>query len=62
MLIELIAEIWVLKSERVLIYEGAKQTKAYKFVRAFHGRYRVMEVLEMGVVVQSIDRPQQEPM
>ena len=40
---------------------GAKQTKAYKFARAFHGPYRIKEVMETGVVVQPVDKPNQEP-
>ena len=44
--------------DRVFVFmPGAKQTK---FTRAFHGPYRVKEVLETGVLVQPVDRPNQE--
>ena len=35
-----------------------KASKAYKFARPFHGPFRVMDVLETGVIVQPVDRPQ----
>ena len=40
---------------------GAKQNKAYKLARAFHGPYRVKKVEETGVVVLHVDQPTQEP-
>ena len=40
---------------------SAKQNKAYKFARAFHGPYRVKETMDSGVVVVPVDRPNQEP-
>lgn len=38
----------------------AKQGKAYKFARPFHGPYRVVEVFETGASVRRIDDPQQD--
>ena len=32
-----------------------KATKAYKFARPFHGPFRVVEVLDAGVVVRPVD-------
>ena len=37
-----------------------KANKAYKFARPFHGPFRVVEVLETGVVVREVDQPQGE--
>ena len=37
-----------------------KASKAYKFARPFHGPFRVMDVLETGVIVQPVGRPQDE--
>ena len=46
--------------ERVFIYmPKEKATKAYKFARPFHGPFRVVEVLEAGVVVQQVSKPQE---
>ena len=39
---------------------GAKRGKAYKFARAFHGPYRILEVVDNGVMVRSVDRPRAE--
>ena len=45
--------------ERVFVYmPKEKASKAYKFARPFHGPFRVMDVLETGVIVQPVDRPQ----
>ena len=40
---------------------GSEQGNAYKFVRTFHGLYRIKEVSETGVLVCPIDRPNGEP-
>ena len=48
--------------DRVFVFmPSAKQNKAYKFARAFHGQYRVKEVMETGIVVVPVDRPNQAP-
>ena len=39
-----------------------KASKAYKFARPFYGPYRVVEVLETGLVVRPVDRPEGEIM
>ena len=39
-----------------------KASKAYKFARPFYGPYRVVEVLETGLVVRPVDRPEGETM
>ena len=39
-----------------------KASKAYKFARPFYGLYRVVEVLETGLVVRPVDRPEGETM
>ena len=42
--------------ERVFVYmPKEKATKAYKFARPFHGPFRVVEVLDAGVVVRLVD-------
>ena len=42
--------------ERVFVYmPKEKATKAYKFARPFHGPFRVVEVLDAGVVVRPVD-------
>lgn len=47
--------------ERVFVHmPSAKQGKAYKFARTFHGPYRVREVVQNGVIVHPIDRLPQE--
>ena len=47
--------------ERVFVYmPKEKLTKAYKFARPFHGPYRVVEVLDTGVSVRPVHRPQEE--
>ena len=46
---------------RVFVYMPQdKSSKAYKFARPFHGPYRVMEVLETGVVVCPVGKPDSE--
>ena len=48
--------------DRVFVYmPGSKQGKAHKFARAFHGPYRIKEVVDTGVLVTPIDRPDCEP-
>ena len=47
--------------ERVFVYmPKEKLTKAYKFARPFHGPCRVVEVLDTGVSVRPVHRPQEE--
>ena len=44
--------------DRVFVYmPGAKRGKAYKFAQAFHGPYRILEVVDNGVMVRPVDRP-----
>ena len=38
-----------------------KRGKAYKFARTFHGPFRVVELLENGVRVVPVDKPQEAP-
>ena len=40
---------------------SAKACKAYKFARLSYGPYRIIEQNETGVVVQSVNKPQAEP-
>ena len=48
--------------DRVFVFmPGAKRGKAYKFARAFHGPYRIIEIVENGVILKPIDRPQADP-
>ena len=47
---------------RVFVYmPAAKSGKAYKLARAFHGPYRVVEVVENGLLVRPIDKPRDTP-
>ena len=49
------------EGDRVFVYmPKEKANKAYKFARPFHGPFRVVEVLETGVVVRRVDQPQGE--
>ena len=41
-----------------VLMPGARNTKAYKFARPFHGPYRVMVVHDTGLEVRPVDRPQ----
>ena len=46
--------------ERVFVYMPKdKANKAYKFARLFHGPFRVTEVLDTGVTVKPVHRPQE---
>ena len=48
--------------DRVFVHMPAeKRGKAYKFARTFHGPYRVVELLENGVRVVPVDKPQESP-
>ena len=47
--------------DRVFVFmPGAKRGKAYKFTRAFHGPFRVVEMMENGAIVKPVDRPQED--
>ena len=47
--------------ERVFVYMPKdKANKAYKFARPFHGSFRVVEVLDTGIIVRPVDRPQED--
>ena len=47
--------------ERVFVYmPQEKATKAYKFARPFCGPFRVTEVVDTGVLVRPVHRPQEE--
>ena len=39
---------------------GAKRGKAHKFARTFHGPYRVLEVVENGILARRVDRPKED--
>ena len=44
--------------QRVFVYmPGARQGKAYKFARPFHGPFRIVSVCETGVSVRPVDKP-----
>lgn len=48
--------------DRVFVHMPAeKRGKAYKFARTFHGPFRVVELLENGVRVVPVDKPQESP-
>ena len=48
--------------DRVFIHmPGSKRGKAHKFARAFHSPYRILELVENGVIARPVDRPQGEP-
>lgn len=48
--------------DRVFVHmPGAKQGPAHKFARAFHGPFRVKEVVDNGVVAYPVDQPQKDP-
>ena len=38
----------------------AKRGKAYKFARAFHGPFRIVEMMENEAIVKPVDRPQKD--
>ena len=47
--------------ERVFVYMPKdKANKAYKFARPFHGLFRVVEVLDTGIIVHPVNRSQEE--
>ena len=47
--------------KRVFVYmPGDKSSKAYKLSQPFHGPFRMTEVLDAGVVVCPVDRPQEQ--
>jgi hypothetical protein len=49
------------EGERVFAYmPKEKASKAYKFARPFHGPYRVTGVLDTGVTVCPVHRPDEE--
>ena len=51
------------QGERVFVYmPKEKASNAYKFARPFYGPYRVVEILETGLVVRPVDRPEGETM
>lgn len=53
-----ILKIWV--GERVLVYmPNAKQGKAWKFARPFHGPYRILELTETNARVCPVHKPKQ---
>ena len=48
--------------ERVFLLKPAEKTgKARKLARAFHGPYRVTELLPNNAYIRRVDRPQEEP-
>ena len=48
--------------DRVFIHmPGAKRGKAHKFARTFHGPYRVLELVENGILARPVDRPKEDP-
>ena len=50
------------KGQRVFVHmPWAKQGKAYKFARPYHGPYHVVAVHDTGVSVCSIDNPSKDP-
>ena len=49
------------EGDQVFVYmPKEKANKAYKFARPFHRPFRVVKVLETGVVVRRVDQPQGE--
>ena len=48
--------------DRVFVHmPSERREKAYKFARTFHGPYRIVEILENGVRVVRVDKPQDSP-
>ena len=48
--------------QRVLVFmPSAKQGKAYKFARPFHGPYRIVDIFETGASVRPVENQKQGP-